>query len=151
MRPEQKELFQLELFQLVRALEAGLLVLEESADSERLAELFRHAHNIKSAAAMLGLARASAVAHRLETVLEEVRGGRQLITAETISQLLGDVDALLALLMGDESTGAPAPGPASAASVPVPTRRFRIALRLLPDSLRNALDPLLLLAAAAEL
>lgn len=152
MRAEQKEAFQLELLDLVRALEAGLLVLEESeesADGERIAELFRHAHNIKSAAAMLGLSRASAVAHQMETVLEEVRSGQRATTAATISQLLGDVDALLELL-----TGPGGAGPAPSRPAPAPpgvSRQVVISLRLLPDALRHALDPLVLLAAAAEL
>lgn len=148
MRAEQKEAFQLELLDLVRALEAGLLVLEESADGERIAELFRHAHNIKSAAAMLGLSRASAVAHQMETVLEEVRGGQRKTTAATISQLLGDVDALLELLSGPSGAGAAAPAPEAGAQT---TRQVQISLRLLPDSLRHALDPIVLLSAAAEL
>ncbi len=152
MNAEQKESFQLELLELVRALEAGLLVLEESPDSAGIAELFRYAHNIKSAAAMLGLSQASSVAHQMETVLEEVRGGRRAIAAETISQLLGGVDSLRAFLTGADSTSAFDPISGGAPPVhPGPLRRFRIALRLLPDSLRHGLDPLLLLAAAADL
>ena len=152
MNAEQKESFQLELLELVRALEAGLLVLEESPDSTGIAELFRYAHNIKSAAAMLGLAQASSVAHQMETVLEEVRGGHRAIAATTISQLLGGIDSLRAFLTGSDSTAAFAPGqPPPTVSGMGPSRQFRIALRLLPDALRHALDPLLLLAAAADL
>jgi two-component system chemotaxis sensor kinase CheA len=159
VKAEQKEAFQLELLDLVRALEAGLLGLEQSASGERIAELFRHAHNIKSAAAMLGLSRASSVAHEMETVLEELRGGQRDITAATISKLLTDVDTLVAVLTGSgvvvEDVPLPPPPPplppASVTMPPVPSRRFRVALRLLPDALRNALDPLLLLAAVADL
>ena len=151
MRPEQRESFEQELLELVRSLEAGLLQLEESADRERVAGLFRHAHNIKSAAAMLGLSRVSAVAHQMETVLEEVRNGRRAISAATISQLLGDVDALISLLAGSEATSAFSTGASSAVSLAPPSRRFRVALRLLPDSLRNGLEPLRLLEAVAEL
>jgi len=151
MKPEQKESFEQELLELVRSLEAGLLQLEESADSEHVAGLFRHAHNIKSAAAMLGLSRVSAVAHQMETVLEEVRNGRRAISSATISQLLAEVDSLIALLAGAESTSSFPTGAGSAASLSPPTRRFRLGLRLLPDSLRNGLEPLRLLEAVAEL
>lgn len=58
MNDDFSESFRQEIRDLVETLEASLLALEaagERASAERLGDAFRAAHNIKAAAAMIGL------------------------------------------------------------------------------------------------
>lgn len=98
MRPEDRESFQQELLSLVKTLESGILALEERGDGEQLGQVFRCAHNIKSAAGMLGLESASGAAHALEEQLDALRRGKQAVDAPAITQLLAGVDRLLSAL-----------------------------------------------------
>jgi two-component system, chemotaxis family, sensor kinase CheA len=84
-----------------------LLQLETSgSDPELVASIFREAHTLKGAAAVVGIDEASFVAHALEDLLEEVRSGERAPTSDLVDAALVAVDALGAmiprLLQGDD-------------------------------------------------
>ncbi len=84
-----------------------LLQLEaDGNDSELVASIFREAHTLKGAAAVVGIDDASRVAHALEDILEEVRSGKRIPTPELVDAALATVDGLTAmiprLLQGDD-------------------------------------------------
>lgn len=147
-----------ELLALLQPLEADLLDLEKGQEPDGVGKVFRAVHNIKSAAALIGLQAAAGAAHALESLLEAMRDGTQPTNRTTITRLLGGVDALRALVRGEDGPAvqaalaalAHAPAEAWPASAP-PSRRLRIALALQEDALERALDPLVLLSAVGEL
>jgi two-component system, chemotaxis family, sensor kinase CheA len=67
-------LFRDEAMQRLDQMDTELLAIESGdADAESVGSLFRHAHTIKGAAAMLGFDDIRALAHAAEDVLEQVR------------------------------------------------------------------------------
>ena len=90
----------------------GLLNLEKTpGDAELLNGLFRSAHTIKGSSKMMKLTGVTTLAHKMEDVLDAVRGGKIPLAAPVSDVLFRGVDALLALLervsAGDSSTEAP--------------------------------------------
>ncbi len=84
-----------------------LLELERNGeDQELLSSVFREAHTLKGAAAVVGLADVLRVAHAMEEVLEGLRRGRPRATPATVDALLGAVDGMRemvpAVLAGDD-------------------------------------------------
>jgi two-component system chemotaxis sensor kinase CheA len=84
-----------------------LLELERNGgDQELLASVFREAHTLKGAAAVVGLADVLRVAHAMEEVLEGLRRGDAAATPATVDALLGAVDGMRemvpAVLAGDD-------------------------------------------------
>jgi two-component system chemotaxis sensor kinase CheA len=77
-----------------------LLLEIEVADSEResVAALFREAHTLKGGAAMVGFAGVGRLAHTMEDLLTQLRGGTRPLTARLVDALLVCVDALRAIL-----------------------------------------------------
>lgn len=131
-------------------LTAGLLKLESSTgDGEMLNSLFRSAHTIKGSAKMMKLAGITELAHRLEDVLDAIRGGKMPVSEPVSDLLFKGVDALAAMLaevaagsktleapaalcaaLGQVAGGAaPASGPPGAPSpaAPSPAPRLRAA------------------------
>jgi chemotaxis protein histidine kinase CheA len=112
------------------ALSELLLELERSGgDPELLSSVFREAHTLKGAAAVVGLDDVLRVAHAMEEVLDGLRGGGAAATPAVVDALLGAVDGIRemipAVLAGDDratqadglvaalhSPAAPAPDPA---------------------------------------
>ena len=80
------------------ALASGLLRLEAGLDPDLIAELFREAHTIKGAAAVVGYDDVSAVAHRMEDLLQEIRAGSRPASAALVDTLLQAVDGLRAMI-----------------------------------------------------
>ncbi|GAM09096.1 chemotaxis protein CheA [Geobacter sp. OR-1] len=121
-------------------LNEGLLNLESaSGDAEMINGLFRSAHTIKGSAKMIKLAGIAELAHRMEDVLDAVRGERISLSGAASNSLFRGVDALVAMLdriaAGETSPEAPAalceelaqaaaalktPGPSQAAATPAP-------------------------------
>lgn len=90
----------------------GLLNLESSPDdSEMLNGLFRSAHTIKGSSRMLKLNGVTALAHKMEDVLDAVRGGKIQLSSNVSSLLFRGVDILSLMLdkitEGDLSFPAP--------------------------------------------
>ena len=81
------------------AMEAGLLALESgSTDPEVINSVFRAAHSIKGGAATFGFEKMAALTHVLETLLDEIRGGKRALASSAVDAMLGSVDVLRALL-----------------------------------------------------
>ncbi|KAF1699043.1 chemotaxis protein CheA [Pseudoxanthomonas suwonensis] len=98
------------------AMEAGLLELEGgSTDPEVINSVFRAAHSIKGGAATFGFEKMASLTHVLETLLDEIRGGKRALAASAVDAMLGSVDVLRALLAEAEQ-GRPA-DPAAVAAV----------------------------------
>ncbi|MBV8949346.1 MAG: Hpt domain-containing protein [Actinobacteria bacterium] len=94
-----RRLFEQEAATRLPRLAQQLLELERhETDAELLASVFREAHTIKGAAAVVGLDDASRVAHALEDVLDDVRHGRRAVTPALIDISLTVVDGLTAMI-----------------------------------------------------
>src|SRR4051812_40759640 len=88
-------LFFEEARELLQALEAGLMDLEErQGDREHLDRTFRAAHTLKGAAGMVGLRPIAEFTHKVEAVLDDIRGGRLPVTRGAITLLLRAKDHL---------------------------------------------------------
>jgi len=89
------------------AMESGLLSLESAGSNpETINTIFRAAHSIKGGAATFGFAAVTHTTHLLETLLDQVRGGKREINPEFSDALLASVDVLRELLVSAE-TGDP--------------------------------------------
>jgi two-component system chemotaxis sensor kinase CheA len=83
----------------IESLEQLLLQLEDNpGDRELLDALFRCAHTVKGSAGIFGLDRVVAFTHHVETLLDEVREGRVLLTPELSTLLLQCNDEIRALI-----------------------------------------------------
>jgi len=99
----------------LEAMEAGLLQLEQGdRDAELINSIFRAAHSIKGGAATFGFEAVAALTHVLETLLDELRAGKRVVSGAGIDAMLASVDVLRALL-GEAETGHPADPQASQA------------------------------------
>ena len=80
-------------------LEQGLLALaEQGGDAETLNAVFRAAHSMKGGAATFGFRALAGFTHLLETLLDELRGGRRAMDEALADALLESVDVLRDLL-----------------------------------------------------
>jgi two-component system chemotaxis sensor kinase CheA len=162
------ELFLAEAKELTAVLEASALSLEEAPhDRERLNEVFRAAHSLKGAAAMIGLSEIAALTHALETMLDAWRTGELSPGPAHFSALLRSADMLREMIesppgtapsvdyhplaaeleglcpatgKGDAGRGAPQ---LKAASAGEPLVRIEFGLR--PEAFQWGSDPLLVL------
>ena len=71
-----------------------LLMLEANSKAEDINRLFRAMHTVKGSAAQVGLHRLSAVAHRVEDLIGELRDGHLRPNADIIDICLQSVDVL---------------------------------------------------------
>ncbi len=79
----------------LQLLDEDFVRLEREQDNEDLLqEIFRAAHTLKGSSAMLGHERMTALAHVMETLLDNVRKGTQDVTTEVIDALLHSLDGL---------------------------------------------------------
>lgn len=89
------ELFLSEGREHIAQLNAALLELDGAPDSAgAIAEAFRAVHSVKGMAAAMGYVVVSDAAHRLESLLDEVRRGDKRVTRSLIEHLLDEGDAL---------------------------------------------------------
>jgi two-component system chemotaxis sensor kinase CheA len=96
---EFRKLFEAEADGRLDALADLVLKLERVGPAPDLvASLFREAHSIKGGAAVVGLGHVARVAHALEDLLEEVRGGRRTVDGRLIDSVLQGVDAIRLLI-----------------------------------------------------
>ncbi len=79
-------------------LEAGLLKLEAGFDAIVVDDVFRAAHSIKGGAGTFGFAEVGALAHDMETLLDQIRAGTRPTAPDTMALLLEGVDVLRDLL-----------------------------------------------------
>ncbi|MET0389276.1 MAG: chemotaxis protein CheA [Polyangiales bacterium] len=162
------ELFNAEAKELTATLESAALALETTpSDREHLNEVFRAAHSLKGAAAMVGLREVASLTHSLETMLDMWRSGelqpgpvhfaallrsadmlRDMIALPTGSPDMPDHPALAAdldkLCQGAAESGkaaslkAPPPAPSSG-------RPLQVRFKPQPDAFQWGGDPLLVL------
>ena len=88
-----------ESFEALDTMEAALLELDLGApDAETVNDIFRVAHSIKGGSATFGFSDIVSFTHSLETLLDELRGGRLAVSAEISDLLLKSVDVLREML-----------------------------------------------------
>jgi len=93
------EVFFEEASEALDAMENSLLKLGPgAADSETINTVFRAAHSIKGGAGMFGFNDIAGFTHTLETLLDELRAGRMLVTAPLCDGLLQSVDQIRSML-----------------------------------------------------
>jgi two-component system, chemotaxis family, sensor kinase CheA len=103
------ELFRAEADEHLLAMEDALLALEaQPGDLELLRTVFRGAHTLKGNASSLGFGALAELAHAVEDLLEPLRAGTAELTADLVTLLLREVDALrVAAREAVPSAGAP--------------------------------------------
>lgn len=141
----------------------GLLNLEKSpGDTETINALFRSAHTIKGSSRMMKLTGVTELSHKMEDILDAVRGGKILLSPSVSDALFRGVDALSAMLeqitAGDTAMGAPeelceeltraAAAPAAGDAPPVPITTLAPELHVQPSPLEPPAEQTA--AAAAE-
>jgi two-component system chemotaxis sensor kinase CheA len=88
-----------ESFEALDSMEAALLKLDiGSPDSELINTIFRVAHSIKGGSATFGFAEIASFTHSLETLLDELRGGRMQVSVSISDLLLKSVDVMREML-----------------------------------------------------
>jgi two-component system chemotaxis sensor kinase CheA len=99
-----REAFQEEAYELLAELETALLELEESPDDQELiGRVFRAMHTIKGSGSMFGFDDLAAFTHEVETVFDQVRNGRILVTKELIDLTLSARDHIRSMLDSSEA------------------------------------------------
>lgn len=88
------EFFLAEAEEHVHVLEEGISGLGEDLDSASVEALFRAAHSLKGAAALVKLNVISKIAHKMEDILEELKDGRRKIDGSLKELLLYGLDAI---------------------------------------------------------
>lgn len=87
--------FFIECEELLEALQDGLQIMDDGEDdSETINIVFRAVHSIKGGAGAFGLEKLVRFAHRYETVLDEVRGGRLEVCADALKVFFQAADHL---------------------------------------------------------
>ncbi len=95
---EVLEFFIPEAEEHLQAVTECLLALEASPNAEDIHRLFRSIHTVKGSAAQVGLHRLSAVAHRVEDLIGQLRDGFLQPSADIVDLCLEAVDVLKKLL-----------------------------------------------------
>ncbi|MEW6354462.1 MAG: chemotaxis protein CheA [Pseudomonadota bacterium] len=82
-------------------MESGLLHLDVGAtDVDVINTIFRAAHSIKGGSATFGFSGIAKFTHVMETLLDEMRGGKRAVTQDAVDLLLESVDCLRAMFAG---------------------------------------------------
>lgn len=107
MMSEYKAVFMEELDEQLQLMDECILKLEQDGDkAEAVQSLFRAAHTLKGSSAAMGFHSMKLLTHEMEHLLDQVRGGRLLVTAALIDLLFLALDNLkrlkLELIAGEE-------------------------------------------------
>lgn len=79
----------------LETIEPALLELEKSpGNSDLLNDIFRPMHSLKGASGFLGLNKINSLAHKAESILDELRTGKMVATSEIMDLILSATDAL---------------------------------------------------------
>ncbi|MCH8053938.1 MAG: Hpt domain-containing protein [Planctomycetes bacterium] len=92
--PELRAIFIQSTEEDVEELSQVLLKIEEAANEEITTEAFRIAHTIKGSCGAAGLTDAHDLTHRMETLLEQLRGGELTVSDPLMATLLAVTDRL---------------------------------------------------------
>ncbi|HEV2289601.1 MAG TPA: response regulator [Candidatus Acidoferrales bacterium] len=91
---EVRQFFVPEAEEHLQTITECVLALESNATPEEINRLFRSIHTIKGSAAQVGLHRISAIAHRVEDLIGQMRDGALAPTTELTDLCLESVDVL---------------------------------------------------------
>ena len=92
-----------EAFESLDAMENALLQLDPGTpNAEAINSVFRVAHSIKGGSGMFSFSEVASFTHTLETLLDELRGGRMPVTRPTIDLLLKSTDVLRGMLQATQ-------------------------------------------------
>ncbi|MDR1947489.1 MAG: Hpt domain-containing protein [Desulfovibrio sp.] len=95
MDPELFADFIIEAKEHLETIEPNLLELEKAPDNlSILNEIFRPMHSLKGASGFLGLNKINGLAHKAESVMDELRKGSMSITSEIMDVILATTDLL---------------------------------------------------------
>jgi two-component system chemotaxis sensor kinase CheA len=83
----------------------NLLILENEADDQAIAEIFRAAHSLKGMSASMGFAGMERLCHAMEDIFQEIRSGTQEVHPDLIDVLLAAADDMESLLDEIEAGG----------------------------------------------
>ncbi len=110
------ELFRTESREQLAAINRALLLLEEGGDTEEpVSVVFRAVHTVKGMSATMGYHAVAEFAHELESVLDRVRRGDQLLAPDLMDALFASADALEGAI--DEASEQAAQSPAMIAAL----------------------------------
>ena len=106
MDPEIYADFVIEAKEHLETIEPTLLELEQTPDNLGLLdEIFRPMHSLKGASGFLGLNRMNRLAHKGESVLDELRKGKMRVTSEIMDLILKTTDMLKEMIDSLEEHG----------------------------------------------
>ena len=94
-----------ESYESLDDLDRQLVTLEQSADPDSLAGIFRAIHTIKGTSGFLGLSKLESVTHVGENLLSKLRDGKLDVTQDITTALLAMVDAVRAIIEHVEADG----------------------------------------------
>src|SRR5262245_30142579 len=89
-------LFVSEATEHLESLGRELLALEKEKTRDRVDAMFRHAHSVKGMASSMGFEGIAVLAHRVEDLVDGVRGDLGLLSREVVDALFAAADALAA-------------------------------------------------------
>jgi len=89
-------LFVSEATEHLESLGRELLALEKEKTRDRVDAMFRHAHSVKGMASSMGFEGIAVLAHRVEDLVDGVRGDLGLLSREIVDALFAATDALSA-------------------------------------------------------
>ncbi|HEY8209879.1 MAG TPA: chemotaxis protein CheA [Myxococcaceae bacterium] len=89
-------LFVSEASEHLESLGRELLALEKEKTRDRVDAMFRHAHSVKGMASSMGFESIAVLAHRVEDLVDSVRGDLALLSREVVDALFAAADALSA-------------------------------------------------------
>ncbi|WP_285906452.1 chemotaxis protein CheA [Pseudodesulfovibrio pelocollis] len=104
--PEILADFFVEAKEHLETIEPNLLELEKAPDNLGLLnEIFRPMHSLKGASGFLGLNRINGLAHKAESILDELRQGSMRVTGGIMDLILSATDALRTMVDNLENRG----------------------------------------------
>ncbi|HVE86892.1 MAG TPA: chemotaxis protein CheA, partial [Myxococcales bacterium] len=103
-------LFVTEASEHLESLGRELLALEKEKTRDRVDAMFRHAHSVKGMASSMGFEGIAVLAHRVEDLVDGVRGDLGLLTREMVDALFAAADVLSAQVKA-AAVGQPGPEP----------------------------------------
>ncbi|MDF2182575.1 chemotaxis protein CheA [Neptuniibacter sp. CAU 1671] len=163
-----------ESYEGLEVMESSLLNLE-AADDETINTIFRAAHSIKGGAGTFGFNDVAHFTHVVETLLDEIRNGKQAVTPVLVNLLLESVDCIRALLeaaqdgpdaemdkiedvrarlkdsLAGESAAAAAPAASESAATVAQAKRWQIEFIPNADMLQAGHEPIFMFEALAQL
>ena len=92
---ELRELYKTSSSEHISKLESELMILEKNPqDNSAMEEFLREAHTLKGDSRMLGLDQIEKLVHQLESCLEDIKAGKDELTAELCDRLYQGIDAI---------------------------------------------------------